>query len=94
MFDDMAAEGGTRNFAKDFNHMKRSLREHQWQYDSLLNMFMEARGMVKLLKFRSEGEGTTCGIVDIHWDLLQMDHMNLRSLILNFLSLIFYLQLL
>ena len=35
-------------------------------------MFTEARGVAKLLNSMSEGEGAAGGIVDIHWDILQV----------------------
>ena len=46
----------------------------------MLKVLVEARDVTRLLKFMSEGEGTTGNIVDIHRDLLQDDHVNLQSL--------------
>ena len=42
----------------------------------MLKMFVEAREVTKPLKVMSEGGDTTGNIVDIHWDLLQVNHMN------------------
>ena len=65
MVNNMAAKRGAKDFAKDFIHMRRLLREHKRLYDNVLKMFMEARVVAKLLKVMSEGKGTTGGIMDI-----------------------------
>ena len=45
----------------------------------MLEMFTEAMGVAKLLKDMSEGEGATGGIVNIHWDLLQVGFLNYNT---------------
>ena len=56
--------------------MKRSRREHQHKYITMLEMFIEARVVTRPLEVMTDGGDPTGNIVDAHWDLLQVDHMN------------------
>ena len=39
---------------------------------AMLEMFVEAREVAKILKSKGEGENSAGSAVDIHWDLLQV----------------------
>ena len=73
MINKIAAKGGAENFIQ----MRRFHRVHQQKYITMVKMFMEASDVTKLLEVRSEGGGKTGNSLDIHWELLQVDHMNL-----------------
>ena len=57
--------------------MRRSRREHRQKYIDMLKMLTEAGDMIRLLKLMREGKDMVGNIADIHWDLLQVGHVNL-----------------